>query len=327
MTGGRWQGVLVNLLPWLLLAAALALVFRQVQRPSALLQLWRGWAEIGVLASVMTAILLTGGIDLSVGSTIALCGMVVGVLWQRYDWPIELAAVAGVACGFAAGAVNGSLVVMGIAPLVATLATMAFYAGLAMAISGGDRIVGLPDGFTWIGQGKLLALPNQLWLLGAGFLAAYVVVHHTRHGRYLYAIGENRLAARFAAVPVARVDWTLYALSGLVAGVVALAYTSRGGAAVPRPQAGYELQVIACVVLGGTRVTGGAGGIGRTLLGLAVLSHLQIGLGLLGSFKLHVPWSDSAWVLTAHSRSIVIGVLLVAAAVWNERLASRRRDS
>jgi rhamnose transport system permease protein len=311
-------------LPWLMLAGAVLLVLSQLPRPAALVELWRPWAEIGALAAVMTAIMLTGGIDLSVGSMIALSGMVVGILWHDYHWRIELAAAAGVLTGFLAGAINGTLVVIGIAPLVATLATMAFYAGLALAISHGERIAGLPEGILRLGEGIVLGLPTQLWMLAIVFFVAYVIVHHTRFGRYLYAIGENRLAARFAAVPVARVEWTLYAMSGLVAGLVALAYTARSTAAVPKAAIGHELQVIACVVLGGTRVTGGAGGVGRTLLGLAVLAHLQIGLNLLGNQKFYLPWSDAPWSLNANSRLIALGMLVVAVAVWNERLASRR---
>jgi ribose/xylose/arabinose/galactoside ABC-type transport system permease subunit len=239
-------------------------------------------------------------------------------------WPIELAAAAGVLTGFLAGAFNGILVVIGIAPLVATLATMAFYAGSALAISHGQRITGLPEGFLRLGNGVVLGLPTQLWMLASVFVMAYIVVHHMRFGRYIYAIGENRLAARFAAVPVTRVEWMLYAMSGLVAGLVALAYTARSTAAVPNAATGQELQVIACVVLGGTRVTGGAGSIGRTLLGLGVLTHLQVGLSLLGSQNFYVPWSNASWSLNANSRLIAIGVLVLAVAVWNERLAARR---
>ena len=319
----RWQ-FLADLAPWLLFVATAILVLSQLPRPLAVLPLWRQWAEVGALACAMTAIMLTGGIDLSVGSMIALCGMVVGLLWRDWGWPIGMAALAGVATGFVAGACNGGLVLLGIAPLVATLATMGLYAGLAMALAGGQRIAGLPESFTWLGQGSTFGLPNQLYLLATVALASFVVVRHTRFGRYLYAIGDNRTAATFAAIPVRRVEWTLYAASGLIAGLVALAYAARGGAAVPTAGAGRELHVIACVVLGGTRVTGGAGGIGRTLLGLAILANLEIGLSLMSNSSWTLPWSDQSFRLNANGRLVIVGLLVILIAVWNERVAQAR---
>lgn len=313
-----WSG----LLPWFLLAVAVSLVMALLGNPASLPQLWRPWAEVGILGMGMTAIILTGGIDLSVGSMVALSGVVFGLLVEPLGW--HGAALAAVLAGFCAGALNATLIAAGIAPLVTTLATMAFNGGLAMALSGGARPTEFPVSFTLLGQGSLLGLPNQLWLFGVVALIAWGLVHHARFGRYLYAMGENRLAAEFAAVPVRHVEWWLYALSGLLAGLVALLRTAQNGAAVPDAGKGLELQVIACVVLGGTRVTGGAGGIGRTLLGLAILAHLEIGLRLLGTKRWSVPWSDEPWRLNANGRLIVIGLLLIAVAVWNERLAARR---
>jgi ribose/xylose/arabinose/galactoside ABC-type transport system permease subunit len=144
-------------------------------------------------------------------------------------------------------------------------------------------------------------------------------------GRALYAIGDNRTAAEFAALPVRRHLWRLYTLNGLLAGLVALSYTARSGAAIPDAGQGLELQVIAAVVLGGTRPTGGAGGIGRTLLGVAVLAHLEIGLRLLGNVTLHLSGTPLAIILNANGRLIVVGILFIAVAVINERLAGPRR--
>jgi rhamnose transport system permease protein len=308
------------LVPWVLLLFACLIVFSRLRHPSAVLPLWRPWAEVGVLACGMTAIVLTGGIDLSVGSTIALGSVVLGLLWKQYGWPIELAAAAAVGVGLLAGAFNGTLIQLGIAPLVATLATMATYSGLALALSGGQRIAGLPEGFAWLGQGSAWGFPTQLWLFLLTWVLFAVFILHTRFGRYLYAIGENRTAAELAAVPVKRLEWGLYALSGLLAGIISVFVTARGGAAVPNAGSGLELQVIACVVLGGTRVTGGAGGPGRTLLGLAVLAHLEIGLRLLGASRLPIPGTHLFLTLSAHTRLVIIGLLLIAVAVLNERL-------
>jgi rhamnose transport system permease protein len=321
----RPTSILAVVLPAILLAAAVVLVFSRLQHPTAVYPLWRPWAEVGALACGMTAVMVSGGIDLSVGAMIALCGVVLGLSWQRLGWPVALASGAAVLTGALAGAVNGSLIALGIAPLVATLATMAFYSGLALALSRGERITGFPEGFARLGQGDLLGLPCQLWLLLGTALAWGMLLHLTRFGRTLYAVGDNRTAAEFAALPVRRRLWRLYALNGLLAGIVAVSYTARGGAAVPNAAAGLELPVIAAVVLGGTRVTGGAGGIARTLLGVAILAHLEIGLRLLGNMVVRIPGTAWTLVLNANSRLVVMGVLLVAVAVVNERLANPRQ--
>ncbi len=319
-----WQNVarraLPLLLPCLLLVVSVVLVASQARRPAAVLDMWRPWGEVGTLAAFMTPIILTGGIDLSVGSIVALSSVAMGMLWQ-WGWPVPWAASGGIVVGLLAGMTNGMLVGLGLAPLVATLATMACYAGLAMSLSQGQRVAGLPADFTILGQGSWWGLPNQLALFLAALALTWIVVHHTRFGRYLYAIGENRLAAEFAAVPVHRVEWALYAASGLAAGIVALVYTARGGAAVPNAGAGMELVVVACVVVGGTRVTGGLGGMARTLLGVATMSLLDIGLQFVS--RVYVPWSSIPWQFNANARLLLVGMLVIGVAIWNERSASR----
>lgn len=302
------------LLPWLLLAWAAYVVAGRVRQPQAVLHMWRPWGEIGALAAALTAIMLTGGIDLSVGAIVALASVVFGTAWQSLGWPPAVAGLAAVATGMLAGAANAALVVWGISPLVATLVTMAVYGGLALSISGGERVAGLPAEFNAWGQGNLLGLPTQLWFFLIVWLAAYLAVHHSRAGRYWYAIGDNRRAARFAAVPVRRAEAALYLASGLVAGLVAVLHAAQSGAVVPAAGQGFELQAIACVVIGGTRVSGGAGGLGRTLLGVAVMSLLDIALQF------------SRWTGTAHSRMLAVGLLLVGVAIWNERLARAREE-
>lgn len=321
---GRLRSTIGHLLPWVLLIATVLLVLSRVGAPERLLQLWRPWGEVGILAVGMTAVILTGGIDLSVGSIVALASVLLGYFYDSWELPLAVASLGAIAIGTLAGSTNGILVRLGIAPLVATLATMALFAGLALAISGGVRLADLPGGFTALGQGNVLQIPMQLWALLATLLAGGLMVHGTRFGRQLYAMGDNRLAAEFAGVPIQRNDFILYTVNGMLAGIVAVFYSARSGAVVPDAGKGLELQVIACVVLGGTRVTGGAGGIGRTLLGLGILAHLEIGLRLLGAQRLYWPWSAEPWRLNANGRLIVIGLLLIAVAVWNERIADRR---
>ena len=301
---GRSNRRVFGLLPWVLLALALLLVFSQVRRPALLVEVWVPWIEVGILAFVMTAIILTGGIDLSVGSMVALTGMVQAVLWQDWGWSIEAAAVGALL----AGGLNGLLVIAGLSPLVATLATMALYRGLAITVAGGDRIVGFPQSF--LDMGRLLGIPSQFWLAGLVLLGMVLLVHHSRFGRWCFAMGDNRQAARFAAVPVNKVEGVLYTINGLVAASVAVLGAMRHDAAIPDAHIGTELQVIACVVVGGTLITGGRGSVLRSLLGLAVISHLDVGLQFLSS---RLVW------LTAESRLIAIGILLILVAVWNQR--------
>lgn len=308
LPGRRSNRRVFGLLPWVLLALALLLVFSQVRRPELLVEVWVPWIEVGILAFVMTAIILTGGIDLSVGSMVALTGMVQAVLWQDWGWSIEAAAAGALLAGALAGGLNGLLVVAGLSPLVATLATMALYRGLAITVAGGDRITGFPQSF--LDAGRLLGIPSQFWLAGLVLLGMVLLVHHTRFGRWCFALGDNRQAARFAAVPVNKVEGVLYTINGLVAASVAVLGAMRHNAAIPDAHIGTELQVIACVVVGGTLITGGRGSVLRSLLGLAVISHLDVGLQFLSS---RLVW------LTAESRLIAIGILLILVAVWNQR--------
>lgn len=308
MTGSSRRRLIAKGLPWLLLVIAVSLVCWQVQRPAALVFVGVQWARVGALAIVMTAIILTGGIDLSVGSILALSSVVMGVAWQA-GVPAEAAAVLCVLTGVFAGAVNGWLVVLGLSPLVATLATMAFYSGLGMMISGARQITNFEEPL--VNVSRIAGLPGEYWILIVVFIAGLIVVHFTRFGRWCFVIGENPIAARFAAVPVARTQWCLYATSGFVAGLLAVVYTMRKGA-IPNAHQGIELEVITCVVVGGTLITGGRGGVLQTLLGLAVIANIDIGLFFL---------SSRVDFLGAEARLMVIGVLLITVAVGNEWLA------
>ena len=299
MTSRSIQRAIVAALPWVLLAIGIWLVVSQVSRPAFLIKAGDVKARVGCIAVV---------IDLSVGSMLALCSVVMASLWQMGVSP-EVAALAAIAVGVAAGAGNGGLVNFGLSPLVATLATMAFYRGLAVTLAGGQKITNFEtdpiiafDLFGW---------PGEYSLLVAVFFVALTAIHFTRFGRWCFAIGDNAIAARYAAVPVKWTQFWLYVASGFVTGVLAVIYTLRKGAN-PQEHAGLELEAIACVVVGGTLVTGGRGGITWTLLGIMVISSLDMGLKLL---------SSSVILFTAESRLMVIGLLLILIAVANKWVA------
>ena len=315
-----------SLIPWSLFAAALALTLANIE-PAKLPSLWRTHADIGTLAIALTPIIITGGIDLSVGSIVALSGIVTGLAHRDLGLPMSLALFAGLATGASAGAINGLLVAQGIAPLVATLATMALFRGLAMGLVNGERIAPLPEELVnWVSTPQL-GLPVQVYLLIAAAIFFWIFLHHTIWGRSVFAIGENRLAAEFAALPVRRREASLYVLSGLFAALVAVMQTASQNAAVPDAARSFELQAIACVVLGGTRVTGGFGSIGRTMLGLVTLAHLQIGLSLSSQRKWVIPGWSQPVKLDAEMRLIIVGLLVILVAVINERRTAGRRES
>jgi len=327
MNASLRQRLVRESLSWLLLVLALGLVFSRLPRAAGILPLWRPWAELGVLSLGMTAVILTGGIDLSIGSIVTLSGAVLGYLWQVMGWPMGVAASVALLTGTLAGALNGLAISWGMSPLVTTLASMALYSGLAMALLEQSRITGFPPGFLALGNGSVAGLPSQVCLVLVAAASLAVLVHATRFGRYLFSLGDQRQSAEFAGVPVRKVERTLYALNGFLAGLVALWFTARRGAAVADAGQGLELQVIACVVLGGTRVTGGSGSIARTLLGLGILAHLEIGLRLWGNQMVSLPGLDWQVPLTANARLILIGLLVILVALLNERLAPRQRDS
>ena len=295
-------------LPWLLLAISVALVASQVQRPRMLLSVWVPWADVGCMALAMTPIVLIGGIDLSIGSIVALCGILLGTMLETYGWTPGAAVTMTIVAGAGAGSINGLLVTLGVSPLVTTLATMAFFRGLAMAISSAESITGVLE--TMLDASAVGGIPVQYFLLIFAFLTIGFVVHFTTFGRWIFAIGDNRLASRFAAVPDRRVDFLLYANCGVMAALVAILNAMRHNVAMPDGHLGMELQAIACIVVGGTLITGGHGSVPRTLLGLAVVSNLDVALSLL---------SSRIQQITSESRMIVIGVLLIAVAIWSER--------
>jgi ribose/xylose/arabinose/galactoside ABC-type transport system permease subunit len=296
-------------LPWLVSVLILAVTVAAVpafRRAAYWRSLPEDYFDAAVLALALTPILLTGGIDLSVGSVTVLAGIVGGMLVRDAHWPVAAALAAAVAAGLLAGLVNGTLVAAGVVPLVATLATRELFRGLGTTLSGGERVSKLPGELHELWATRLLGQPLPLALFAALALLCYAVVHHTWVGRMTFAIGDNAEAARFAGVPVRRLKLGLYAASGLLAGLCGAADLAHHQSAAADVHKSLELTAIACVVLGGVRVTGGFGHVGGTLLGIVTVVVLLAGLA-------------GAW---PQGRDMALGGLLIAVAVGNE--ASRR---
>jgi ribose/xylose/arabinose/galactoside ABC-type transport system permease subunit len=244
-------------------------------------EILRASAEIGLLALALTPVIITGGIDLSVGSLLGLCAVVLGVTWRDAGLPVGVAAAAAVAVGIAGGGVNALLIGRGIPPLIVTLGTYSLFRGLAEGITGGVRnYSSFPRGFLWLGQGDIAGVPSQTFVLALAAVAFWLLLHRMTLGRVLRAIGFAPEGARYAGLAVTRSVGLVYLLSGAASGIASLLYVSRLGQAKADAGTGFELMAITAVVLGGTSIFGGRGSIAGTILGVAILGVLQAGVRL-----------------------------------------------
>ena len=257
--------------------------------------------EMGLLALVLTPIIITGGIDLSVGSMIGLSAVVLGGLWRDAHLPIALAAVVTLIVGLSGGALNAFMISrLNFPPLIVTLGTFSLFRGIAEGLTRGiENYSGFPGRFLFLGQGYVGGLiPTQLFILIVAVAGIGVWLHRTIYGRSLYAIGFSAEGARYAGINVARRLASVYILSGLVSSLAAIIYVAHLGQAKSDAGTGYELMAITAVVLGGTSIFGGRGTILGTVLGLFAIVILQNGL------RLSAQPAELAGVLT--------GALLVA---------------
>jgi rhamnose transport system permease protein len=266
------------------------------------LEVLRLSVEIGLLAVALTAVIVTGGIDLSVGSLMGLSAVVFGKAWRDGGLPITAAAGLTLVMGALGGLLNGLLVTrLRIPPLIVTLGTFSLFRGLAEGLTGGvDNYTGFPAGFLGLGQGYLAGvIPTQLPILIAVAVGFGILLHRSIVGRELTAIGFSSEGARYAGLPVARRIALVYTLSGLVASLAAIIYVAHLGQAKADAGTGYELMAITAVVLGGTSIFGGRASVAGTVLGLLAIAVLQNGLRL----------SD----LPAELAGVLTGILLLAA--------------
>ncbi|HEU0038595.1 MAG TPA: ABC transporter permease, partial [Verrucomicrobiae bacterium] len=227
--------------------------------------------EIGLLALVMTPIILTGGIDLSVASLLGLCAIVFGKLWRDAGMSPVMAAVCTLVIGALAGGLNATLITwLRLPPLIVTLGTYSLFRGLAEAVTHGvDTFTNFPASFLFLGQERWLGIPAQAPIFIIVAVAVWLLVHRTTFGRSFRAIGFAPEGARYAGIPVGRRLALAYVLAGAVAALAAIIYAARLGQAKADAGMGYELFAITAVVLGGTSIFGGVGSVHGTLLGVA----------------------------------------------------------
>ena len=241
-----------------------------------LLNQGRLMTEIGLIALPMTFVIITGGIDLSVGAIVGLCAIMLGYSWKTFGFPLPLAIVFALIVGGLAGLVNGLVITrIKVPPLIMTIATLALYRGLAEGVSQAHSVRGYPEWFYFLGQGSLFGVPTQLLALVVLVVVFGIALDRTTFGRTLYVIGANETAARFSALNVDRAKLIVYTLSGLASELAAFVLVSRVTTTRMDMGLGYELDVIAAVVLGGTSIFGGSGTIWGTAIGVAMISALE----------------------------------------------------
>ena len=274
--------------------------------------IFRHSVEIGMLALVMTPVILTGGIDLSVGSMMGLCAVCFGILVKEAQFTPLVAAILSVAIGATGGGLNAFLIArLKLPPLIVTLGTFSLFRGLAEALTKGSKSYsGFSDSFLALGNSQIAGLPAQVWIFIAVALGIYLLVHHTTFGRSFRAIGYSPEGSRYAGLAVGRNVSLAYILAGAVAGLAAVIFVARLGEARANAGIGYELLAITAVVLGGTSIFGGSGTICGTLLGYLAVAVLNNGLKRVMDYQfLDRKISDMARELSG----LLTGLLLIVA--------------
>ncbi len=252
-----------------------------------------------IVAAGMTFVIISGGIDLSVGSIVALAGVALGAMLQT-GYPLPVALAAALAAGTACGMLNGALVsVGGLPPFIATLGMMSAARGTALMFTEGRPISGFDDGFRTLATGSIGFVPAPVVVMILVYVVAHLVLTRTTFGRYVYAIGGNEEATRLSGVAVRFHKTLIYGTSGLVSAVAAIVLTARLNSAQPIAGTMYELDAIAATVIGGTSLMGGQGTLAGTLVGALIMGVLRNGLNLLG--------------VSSFLQQIVIGVVIVSA--------------
>lgn len=264
----------------------------------------RQTAVINIMALGMTLVIVTGGIDLSVGSILAIAGLF-GTMAIKDGYSIPVGIAVGIGAGFACGLLNGLMVTqLRINPFIVTLGTLEAFRGVALVVSQGLPVHGLPDEFSFLGDGNLLGIPFSLWVLAVCAVIMHFVMENTKLGRYSFAIGSNTSAAYYAGVPIKFHLTAVYAIAGTLTGLAGMIEASRLMTGQPTAGQGYELQAIAAVVIGGGSLVGGEGSVVGTLVGAFIIGLLSNGSDLLG--------------INPYWQQVIIGGVIIAAVGFDE---------
>jgi ribose transport system permease protein len=264
---------------------------------------------IAIIAVGMTFVIITGGIDLSVGSVLAFSGVVMASALQ-YEVPLPLALLIGLAVGLFCGLVNGILITVGrLPPFIATLGMMSVARGAALMFTEGRPISGFSEDFRTLATGEVLRIPTPVLIMIAVYVMAHFILRRTKLGRYTYAIGGNEEAALLSGINVRLYKSMVYGLAGMLAGLAAILLTARLNSAQPIAGMNYELDAIAATVIGGTSLLGGEGTVVGTLIGALIMAVLRNGLNLLG--------------VSSFIQQVVIGSVIILAVLIDMSLKKR----
>lgn len=279
ITGFKEIGVIVPLAVLIIIFSCTSDIFLTTNN---LLNITRQISIKGLLGIAMTFVIITGGIDLSVGSVIALSSILTASAIKDYQLPVLAAVVIGIAVGTLTGLVNGILIAyVNMPAFITTMGTMTILRGLGYIYTQGYPIYDLPQGFRAIGQGNIGIIPVSAVILVVVAILAFMILSKTVFGRHIYAVGGNIEAARMAGIRVKRVQLYVYMISGFISGIAAVVQGARVGSGLPTIGQGFEMDAIASVVIGGAAMAGGSGTILGTLLGSLILGVLDNGLSLL----------------------------------------------
>ncbi len=293
---------------FILIVLALSVITDKFFTLSNMLNVLRQVSINGILAIGMTFVIITGGIDLSVGSVLALAGIISASFAVTTSNPLPLVAVIliGLSVGGLCGGVSGALITRGrVAPFIATLAMMTIARGTGLVFSNGRPVISLTEAYKQIGGGYVLgrlAVPVVIFVFL--ILLAMFVLNYTRFGRHIYAVGDNENSARASGLRIERIKWAVYIICGAMSGLAGMVLSSRVNAASPIAGVGAELDAIAAVVIGGTSLAGGVGGIGGTVIGALIIGVISNGLDIIN--------------VSAYFQQIVKG-LIIALAVLIDR--------
>jgi len=281
MRSSLWQ----RLLPFLTLIAlfvGLIIATPNFFTSTNLSSVVRQTAVINIMALGMTMVIITGGIDLSVGSILALAGCL-GTMTMTSGFPVPVGIAVGIVVGCLAGLLNGALTTrLRINPFIVTLGTLLIIRGFALILTNGMPVQNVPKGFSFLGEGSVAGVPFVLLILLAVAAVVHVILEHTKLGRYAFAIGSNPDAAFYAGIPVKFHTTVIYGICGMLTGLAGMIESSRLMTGQPTAGQGYELPAIAAVVIGGGSLRGGEGSVVGTLIGAFIMGLLSNGCDLLG---------------------------------------------
>jgi len=287
---------------FLIIIVALSILSPFFLRPRNILNIIRQTSIHGIMAVGMTFVILTAGIDLSVGSILAFTG-ILSARFEHAGWPVFLIMVVVLFIGACLGLLNGVVITKGkVTPFVVTLGMMSIVRGLALIYSKGYPISGFGSSFRFIGAGYVFGIPIPIIIFIITVIIAYIVLEQTRLGRYIYAIGGNEETVKLSGINADLYKTIAYVLSGLTAALGAVVLTARLNAGEPIAGTGYELDVIASVVIGGTSLMGGRGSVWGTLIGALLIGTINNGMNLLGI--------SSYYQLVVKGTIIIVAVLM-----------------